>query len=423
MENILFIINYAFALIFGVTLSFSLAGAAKSRNDRIILWGVCAIIGILEFVVYLLLGQDFLFKAYPFLIHLPLIGFLVIVMKKPPLLSVIAVTTAYLLCTPRKWIGTFLAMPFHHSQEISYMVQIIITIPMAYFICRFFAPHIAALKNESKKIAKLFAIVPLVYYVMEYILTVYSELLYKDTGAVAGFLDSNMAILYFFFSIVYLHEISQRKEAEMDLKINLIKSEQAEKEIDQLKKNHEQAVIYRHDLLHHLNYLSSCLESGNTKEALAYMKEICTDLHNQKVETYCTNNSINLIMSAYIAKAKGSDIGVVVDFEISDDLTIPVTDLCTLLANGMDNAIHACEKIKDIKKRSIHIAARMQKNKLFIKIENPFEGTIEFDGTMPVAKEYGHGTGTRSIALIVKKHNGLFNFEAADNVFTMIVAV
>jgi signal transduction histidine kinase len=423
MDNILSIINYAFILLYGIILSFSFVGALTSKRDKKILLAVFIIFGITELIFYFLFGQNVLYKLYPFIAHIPLILFLVFFMKKPPLLTLISVLSAYLLCTPRKWIGTFFASFFNYSQDASYIVQIIITIPLLYLICRYIAPHIASLKNEPENVRAIFAVVPSLYYITEYAITIYSKIFFRYSITVAEFLDSIIVILYFLFSILFISQINRWKEVKMDLKINTIKSEQAEKEIEQLKKMQEQSVIYRHDLLHHLNYISSCIESEKTQDALSYIDEICTDIHYQKVETYCENNAINLIIASYIAKAKKANIKVNFDLQIPAEVRIPITDLCIILANAMDNAIHACEKIQQSDKRSIYIAARMQKNKLFFKIENSFEGTIEFEDNLPKAKEYGHGIGTRSIALVVNKHNGNFSFEAKNNIFTVIIAV
>jgi hypothetical protein len=423
MTNFLSVLNYTFVLLYGVILSFSFTGAAESKEDKKIMCMVFAVLGTLELIVYLTLGQELLFKIYPFLVHIPLMLFLIFFLKKPPLHSLIAVLTAYLLCTPRKWIGSFAALLFGNAEAVAYIAQIIITIPLIYIICRYFSPFIAHLKDETKKTNRIFVIVPSVYYIMEYLLTVYSQALYKNTWAVAEFLDSSMVVLYFLFTIAYVHEINQRKEAEMDLKINMIKSEQAEREIDQLKKYYEQAVVYRHDLLHHLNYLYSCIENKNTKDALSYINEIRTDVHNHEIETFCENNAVNLILTAYITKARDNLIKVETDLRIPSEIGISVTDLCTVLANAMDNAIHACKTIEQTDRRAIQITARMQINKLFIKIQNPFDGAVEFEGNMPKAKEVGHGIGTRSIALIARKYNGLFHFEANDGVFTLTIAL
>jgi len=423
MSNILVILNYGFVLIYGIILTFSFVGALKANKDTQTLLATILTFGVIQLFVYFTLGQNFLFKAYPFLIHIPLLLFLIYGMKKPPLPALISVLSAYLLCTPRQWVGTFVAAFFQNSQAVAYVTEILVTAPLLFLICKHFTPHIVTIRNESKKLLRIFIIIPFFYYVMEYVLTVYSNLLYSGSAVTIEFIDCFIIILYFFFSILYISELNRRKEVEMDSKINVIKSGQAENEIEQLKKSQEQAAIYRHDLIHHLNYIRVCIKSQQTGDALSYISEMCTNIENQKVETYCENITVNMILSAYIAKAKNSHITVNTDIKMSAGTNIPATDLCIILANGLDNAIHASQMLDNVDERFISIAARQQKGKLFFKIENSFDGTVEFEDDLPKAKLAGHGTGTKSIALTVKKHNGMFSFDSKDGLFTVMVSI
>lgn len=55
------------------------------------------------------MGESVLYKCYPFLIHIPLIALIFLRFHRNLSISVISVLSAYLLCTPRKWFGTFVA--------------------------------------------------------------------------------------------------------------------------------------------------------------------------------------------------------------------------------------------------------------------------------------------------------------------------
>jgi len=423
MINILAVLNYIVVLIYGVILALSFVEATKTKRDKQIMLILIAVLLIIQLFVFLAFGDALLFKAYPFVIHIPLLLFLIFGLKKSPSMSLVVVLSAYLLCTPRKWIGTFVAAFFNNSQMVSYTTQILVTVPILFLICKHFSPYVVTIKNESKKTIMLFAIVPLLYYIMEYSLTVYSNLLYSGGVVVVEFVDCTITVSYFFFSILYISEINRRREAEMDRKINILKSEQAENEIGQLRKSQEQSKIYRHDLKHHLAFIRECIENSQIEESISYINEICTNIENHKVDTYCENMTVNLILSAYIAKAKEYDITVNTDMKIAAETNIPAADLCIILANAMDNAIHACENIENVDNRFISIAARQQKDKLFLKIENPFSGTVEFKDDLPKTDVEGHGIGVKSISIIVKKHDGLFSFIAKDGIFTMMVSM
>jgi len=73
------------------------------------------------------------------------------------------------------------------------------------------------------------------------------------------------------------------------------------------------------------------------------------------------------------------------------------TELCSLLSNTLENAIHASKQITDISKRIIHLR------------KEPV-----FHHGLPVSKEQGHGFGTKSMAHIVEKYGGVFQFSVKD---------
>jgi sensor histidine kinase regulating citrate/malate metabolism len=56
-------------------------------------------------------------------------------------------------------------------------------------------------------------------------------------------------------------------------------------------------------------------------------------------------------------------------------------------------------------------------NKLCMDIRNRYQAEPHFDQGVPVAKEQGHGFGTRSMAHIVEKHGGVFRFSIKDGWF------
>ena len=70
MEH-LSIINYIFVLFFGIALSLSFAAINLKKNIR-----QCALVffglGAIQLLAYYVLGEELLFKSYPFLTHLPL---------------------------------------------------------------------------------------------------------------------------------------------------------------------------------------------------------------------------------------------------------------------------------------------------------------------------------------------------------------
>ena len=97
-------------------------------------------------------------------------------------------------------------------------------------------------------------------------------------------------------------------------------------------------------------------------------------------------------------------------------------DISALFGNALDNAIESVKKISDRQKRLIHVSVARQKNFLRIKVENCYEGDLEFENGMPKTtkqdKRY-HGYGMKSIRKIVEKYNGSVTVNAEDGWFEL----
>ena len=414
--NHLNIINFGVVLFFGIALSLSFADIESKNNKKQYALTFCAF-GILQIIAYFLLGDEFLFKSYPFLTHFPLFLLLKLYYKKSSYIAGISVLSAYLFCTPRKWIGTAVSFFWGYDAQISYIVQIAVSIPLLMTIVRYISPHVARLKFESNRILKFFIMVPLLYYVLEYILTVYTDLLYRGGAVIVEFMDAAVVVVYFIFSIVYLKTLYEKKKVEVEQALFKVLADQSKSEIEALRKSEKQAVIYRHDLRHHMNYLNACISENNVKDAISYIAAVCEGIDNAKVIRYSENESVNLILSSYAAKAAEKQIHSEINVSTVDFGRLTVPDLCSLLSNALENAIHACEKIPDSKERCIWLRMYSKNNKLCIDIRNRYQTEPVFHQGFPVSKEQGHGFGTKSMAHVVEKHDGVYRFLVGGGLF------
>lgn len=396
LSAMLNLINYVFVLIFGIVVSFYFSDITWEDNKKTIIYTLVAF-ALLQAICYVLLGERILYKSYPFIIHIPLILVIRYVCHKNIYISTIAVLSAYLMCTPRKWFGTVAAYIFKDIPMISDIVTIIITIPLLFIVIKYISPYIIRLENESKTIIFIFFFLPLTYYISEYAFTVYTDLLYRGEAIVIEFMDSFIVILYFLLSIVTLTILNRKNAAERENIILLASAAQAEKEISQLYEYQRQAAIYRHDLRHHMNFLQSCLNENKYTQAQDYIKEICTNLDNSRITRYCDNEAVNLS-----------------DYK--------PTDLCSLLANALENAINACKLVQTApaainSNRIITVKVFDKNNKLCINITNTYAVEPVFVNNTPVSDKAGHGIGIRSIISVIEKYNGVYDFFTEDGVF------
>jgi two-component system sensor histidine kinase AgrC len=265
--------------------------------------------------------------------------------------------------------------------------------------------------------------VPLTYYLLEYGITVYSDLLYSGGPAVAEFLDAAIVVVYFIFSVLYLKISRQKRKIALE-KTNLeLLMKEAEYEITSLKEAQKIAAIYRHDMRHHLALIKGYLADGAQQNALDYIRLAEADIEKITPANYCRNNAVNLIFSSYAAKAKGEGVTFMVDADLPQKLAVSETELCALLSNGLENALSAAAKVEDKQLRKVRVSCHLHKGNLLILIENSFTGDVTMENGLPQSQDDGHGFGVKSMALIAEKHRGYYSFAANNGIFTVKIVL
>ena len=68
---------------------------------------------------------------------------------------------------------------------------------------------------------------------------------------------------------------------------------------------------------------------------------------------YCEHELVSLLLSAFRDKAKGRDVSMRINVSLPKELRRLETELCTLLSNGLENAINADAALPDAAERSI----------------------------------------------------------------------
>ncbi len=183
---------------------------------------------------------------------------------------------------------------------------------------------------------------------------------------------------------------------------------------------------YRHDIRHHMTALSALLQQGDCDGARRYVAGWQGQLTRIETETWCRNPAVNGVLSAYLAQAR--DAGCTLDAAVSLPESFPFeeTDLCIVIANALENAVHACEAAPEGAARYIRLELSLAGGRrLTFRVENPCYTPLEFgsDGFPAVPRREGHGQGLRSIAAVAEKYHGLFHCACEEQRFILRVAL
>ena len=269
-----------------------------------------------------------------------------------------------------------------------------------------------------------FGVIPALYYGFDYLARVYTDLLSSGASVAVEFMPCVCSVAYLIFVFLMSKEKqSQHRLEQVQSSLNL-QLVQAVREIDALREAQRKTRIYRHDLHHHLQYLSSCIENGRTEQAQLYIREINAEIEASRVTVYCENEAVNLIFSAFARRTATQKIPLTIQAEISQDLSVTESDLCVLLSNALENALHASQKQKENGLQAFIQARAYEKNgRLFLEVINSCDGNVLFDHGIPITHQQGHGLGVRSICAIVEQYGGIYFFAVEEDRFILRVSL
>ncbi len=423
MTHIQFI-NLVLVGIFGMVLSAAFCDIFWTREKVFAMWGGAAAILLFQGIIYFG-GIDFgmMGKLYPLITHVPLAALLCVLNRKC-LWPVISVLTAYLCCQLRRWLGLLITAAFSGGLVMNNIAELAVTLPILLILIRFIAPNVRFISHYPISLQLQFGLVPAFYYGFDYLTRIYTDLLLKGNLVAVEFMPFVCSAAYLFFLVRISKEGRVRSQLEQTREILNLQVGQAVREIAALRDSQEKTTTYRHDMRHHMQYLSSCMENGQIRKAQDYIQEIYSKIESNKVMLFCENEAANLIFSAFSRRAGYSGILMQVKARVPQLIRVSETDLCVLLSNGLENALHACQEQRKKGRAGVIEVSIYEKNgKLFLQITNSCDKDIVFDNKIPVANRAGHGIGIRSICAIVEQYGGIYSFSAGDGQFILRVSI
>lgn len=304
------------------------------------------------------------------------------------------------------------------------IAELIVTLPLLFLLLRFFRPAILQLSEQPARLRWLFGIVPATYYIFDYGTRVYTDLLYSGSPMAVEFMPLVCCIIYIVFLIYFTAEERKHEQLQQVQKGMEIQVAQAVREISALRESQELARRYRHDLRHHLQYVSSRIANGQQEQVQAYISGICEEIEAQKVHRYCENEIANLILSAFAGRAEKAGIGWTCRGNLPAFILLSDSDLCVILSNALENALHACQPlVVSGTDCVIDVQFYEREKKLFLQVTNPCRGNIRFENGLPVSDREDHGIGTRSIRAIVQRYGGVCSFLTQDDRFILRLSI
>ncbi|MDE6387749.1 MAG: GHKL domain-containing protein [Lachnospiraceae bacterium] len=181
--------------------------------------------------------------------------------------------------------------------------------------------------------------------------------------------------------------------------------------VEEAKAHYEETKSFRHDIKNHLTVVKELLQSGKTGQALCYITDMEGMTGGMSFPCATNNPVVDILIGNKLGMAKGMGMEVSCPLILPYPCPVRDIDLCIILSNALDNAIHACRNTDDGVEKYIRVSGHMQGDFMLLEIENSFEGK----GLIR------QGTGLSNIKAVAEKYQGTMRVKTQGTVFTLNV--
>lgn len=181
--------------------------------------------------------------------------------------------------------------------------------------------------------------------------------------------------------------------------------------VEEAKARYDETKSFRHDIKNHITVVKNLLQDGKPEQAVSYLNDM--DDMAGKMSFPCNTNHpvVDILLGNKLGIAESMGISADCSLHLPYPCGLRDIDLCIVLSNALDNAIHACRNMDSDAEKYIRVSGRMQGDFLMMEIENSFRGKGNCK----------KGTGLSNVKKVAEKYGGAMNIETWENVFILHV--
>lgn len=313
----------------------------------------------------------------------------------------------------------FVDLPTFFITNIAIMIQLIISYPFIYrFIKIKFTPLV---ETKNADVWNYIWIIPVILIIFGFLFGVD---LSKDTVMDwKNYLSRWVMSLGIFFSCFVLIKVLEQTNQNATLNENI----RMTNKLLAAQNNHyklltdtiEKTKAARHDLHHHILVLQSYLQNKQFAQLEEYLNKYQVRLSEGVQPIISKHYIVDAILQHYLAITKALTIKFTVKVELLEQVVLDDLDLCIILGNTIENAIEACQRMKNGDK-FIELNIKRIGNMLVITLDNSYDGVVKATATSFVSSKRAHddeGVGLSSIKAVVDKYQGVLDLDYTQDVF------
>ncbi len=181
-----------------------------------------------------------------------------------------------------------------------------------------------------------------------------------------------------------------------------------------------------HEFKNHIGCIQGLLEGENVSEAKEYVERIQTTMSMDDNPVKTGNIIIDIIVNQKYRESLKEQITFVMKLDRLEHFPMQEEDTVILLSNLLDNALEACQKIKNPETRIVKLHLVHKKKKYILVVSNTVEEEVVIKNhvaeTTKVDK-YQHGIGMNNIREILRKYKADGECKCENGWFTYNIMI
>ena len=412
----LFIMEYMTAL--GMTMVLLFLDSRYSRRCTILtVYGTVILVMAVLAIIYRIVGFETTLQIYTLIAHAPSLLLLFVLSRFRGWQLVFQLLSAILFCMLIQHGAVLAYYLFGSHAWVLILSYAVLSSGVICFLIRFLRPLFFQAMLELRRGWWLICLVMMLYYVIviylipDYIGSTWGGTILKP--AISLLMVGFYSVLMFLFS-----SIQREAEARYSAQLSALQLSALRSRTDAVKATENALRMERHDLRHRLQTVTELIARGDQDAALTFLDAAQKRLDEQKEIRWCRPPILDAVFSSYFDQARQRDISVEAKIALPDELPVDEGELAVVLANALENAIHASLRLPPERRK---IRCKMVGTpSVMLEVSNACAGDVIFDSNgLPAARSEGHGLGVQSISAFCKKHDAVCQFDLNDGIFCL----
>ena len=220
----------------------------------------------------------------------------------------------------------------------------------------------------------------------------------------------------YYLMYLFFERVQKENSARYEAQLSAFQLSALQSRMEAVKAAENAIRTERHDLRHRLHAVTELVSRGDKDAALDFLDAAQRRLDEQKEIQWCRPPVLDAVFSSYFDQAKNQGIHVTAKISLPDSLTVNEGALAIVVANALENAIHANLALPQ--EQRVIRCKMVATPSIMLEISNPCNEDVTFDAQgLPVAHREGHGLGVQSISAFCQKNGAVCHFKLADDWF------